>query len=314
LAGLSLSAVLVSPIALQASSFSALNIDFLGRGGGTYGLVGRNQDIDNVIWNASGLGFGSDETGFGGYMDYIVQLKGGIAGYSSQYQQKGAYGLYMSYLTSGMISRTEWDDPTGGTGDEFSHGEFVFGASGGFRVTSYLSGGVGLKLARQSTDNVSSGGLFGDLSGSARIYPLEAGEPGPGVKAFTTIVFRNLEITRWGEEAGDPPANAELGLAIESPQAAWVGGGSYYVAREGRREVRLGLSAKPSEEFEVRFGYRRRIGDRSDSGAGFPWHRGLSAGFGVGFGKIWVDYTYEDASPLDNIHRFALRAIVGPPG
>jgi hypothetical protein len=61
----------------------------------------------------------------------------------------------------------------------------------------------------------------------------------------------------------------------------------------------------------MRLGYRRRTGAISDSANDLPWERGLSAGFGVGFGRIWVDYTYEDASPLDNIHRFGIRTIVG---
>jgi hypothetical protein len=84
------------------------------------------------------------------------------------------------------------------------------------------------------------------------------------------------------------------------------------MGRSGRREARFGLAAMLSREFEARLGWRRRVGEGSDAAFGFPWQRGLNAGFGVYLGKFWVDYTYEDASPLDAVHRFALRADIKP--
>ncbi|MGD8627611.1 MAG: hypothetical protein PVH52_00885 [bacterium] len=292
-----------------------MNIDFLGRGGGTFGLVARPGDVDNVVWNASGLADSPGRMGFAAYMDYLVQTRAGMVGYSGLTETGMAYGLYLSYLSTGMLNRTGWDDPTG-TGDEFSHGEVVLGLSGGTWLTSFFSGGAGIKLARQNTDDVTAGGMFADLSGTARILPLGSGggAKGEGAKgggAYTALVVRNLRLFRWGDDEGEPPGNLELGFSLEAPGKVLQAGFSFYFAGQGRRQVRAGLTARPSADFEMRLGYRRRTGAISDSANDLPWERGLSAGFGVGFGRIWVDYTYEDASPLDNIHRFGIRTIVG---
>lgn len=295
----------------HASAFSSMNIDFLGRGAGTGGLVARSGDIDNVVWNASGLARSPGRLGFAAYMDYLVETKGGIAGYTGLSEDGMAYGLYVSYLSTGTVRRTDWDDPTGSTG-EFSHGEIVLGFSGGAGLTSHLSCGAGLKLARQSTDDVTAGGVFTDLSGTARLYPLGNGPNGSGYQAYSALIVRNLRLFRWGDEGGEPPGNLELGFEVEFPGNTFQAGFSFYFADRGRRQIRAGLAARPAEDFELRVGYRRRTGSLSDSGSDLSWERGLTAGFGVAFGRIWVDYSYEDASPLDNIHRFGIRTIFDP--
>ncbi len=301
----------------HASAFSSTNIDFLGRGGGTFGLVARTGDIDNVVWNASGLARSAESQGFAAYMDYLVQTRGGIAGYAGRHGEGLGYGLYMTYLSTGSVQRTAWDDPTG-SGGEFTHGELVLGLSGGAGVASFLSLGGGFKAARQSTDDVTAGGMFADLSATARIYPI--GGPGRGsdgyrsdYRVYSALVGRNLKILRWGDEGGSPPANLELGFALEAPGDAFKAGLSLYFAEESRRQIRAGLAVRPVEDFELRAGYRRRTGHLSDSANDLPWERGLSAGFSVGFDRVWVDYSFEDSSPLDNIHRFGIRSRTGPP-
>jgi len=274
-------------------------------------MVARPGDIDNVVWNASGLARSPGRLGFAAYMDYLVQTKAGIAGYSGITEDGMAYGLYLSYLSTGMLVRTGWDDPTG-TGDEFSHGEVVLGLSGGTWLTSFFSGGVGIKLARQNTDDMTAGGMFADLSGTARLFPLGGDGSATGYEAYSALVVRNLRLFRWGDDGGEPPGNLELGFEVEAPGKVFQTGLSFYFADEGRRQIRAGFTARPAEDFELRVGYRRRTGAMSDSANDLPWERGLSAGFGVGFGRLWVDYTYEDASPLDNIHRFGIRTLVGP--
>ena len=296
----------------HATYFSSMNIDVLGRGGGTCGLVACPGDVDNVIWNASGLAESPGRLGFAAYMDYLVDTRAGMVGYTGSAEAGRSYGLYVSYLSTGMVARTGWDDHTG-TGDEFSHGEVVFGLSGGTWLTSFFSGGAGIKMARQSADDVIAGGMFADLSGTVRILPLGSGDGASGYEAYSALVLRNLQVFRWGDKDGDSPGNLELGFGLEAPGRAFEAGFSFYFADRDRRQVRAGLTARPAEDFEVRIGYRRRTGKISDSANDLPWERGLSAGFGVGFGRVWVDYTYEDASPLDNIHRFGIRTAVGSP-
>lgn len=294
----------------EASTLSALNLDFLGRGGGTAGLAARTGDPDNLYWNASALAFRSGQTGFAGYMDYLVGVQGGTAGYMKSVSRGMGYGLWVSYLSSGSITRTGFDDPTGQRGETFGHTELVSGLSAGRRILPYFSLGISLKIARQDLDDFSTSGLFGDLSMTFKAYSPDP-ETSSLPRVYTSYVLRNVEMARWEDESGGVPGNSEMGVALDFPDPDMVSGLSLYFADKGRREIRWGVEMALSDEFEVRLGYRRRTGHSSDASADFSWERGLMAGFGLGFGPVRLDYTFEDASPLDNIHRFALSSSQG---
>jgi hypothetical protein len=297
--------------ACKASAFSAANIDLLGRSSATQGLVAVPAEAGALYWNPAGLGFRHAATGFAGYMDYLAGLSGGTAGYVADSKATGV-GVYLKYLSSGPIERTGWADPLGGSGEAFYHGEVVAGVSGGRELAANLAVGGGVKYARQDLDDVTEHGAFADLGSVVIVYPWPAGVERSSFNIYASIVTRNITIARWGSTEGDPPVNSEIGLGLEWPSRRVAIGSSYYMARSDRREVRLGITAGVSEQFEVRAGYRRRTGAMSDAAYGMPWERGLFAGFGVAFGRIWLDYTYEDASPLDSIHRFGLKTSLGP--
>jgi hypothetical protein len=291
----------------QAAPLSALNLDFLGRGGGTVGLAARVDDPDNVSWNASALAFGTRSMGYAGFMDYLVGVKGGTVGYMGRVSRDCGLGAWVSYLSSGSLTRTGFDDPVGQKGEAFTHTELVTGLALGHDLLPFLSLGGGLKVARQHLDGFSTSGLFADLSVTLKAY-----SPDPKTTShphiYTSYIARNFEVARWEEDGDDVGANSEIAVALGLPGSGITTGLSFYFAERGKREVRCGLEAALSDEFEVRLGYRRRTGRISDQASDLPWERGLTAGFGLGFGPLRLDYTYEDASPLDNIHRFAVRS------
>jgi hypothetical protein len=296
----------------RASTLSTLNVDFVGRGGGTAGLAARTDDVDNVVWNASGLAFGTGRTVFGGFMDYLVGLKGGAVGYVDRTSPNIGYGLWASYLSSGSLTRTDFDDPTGEKGATFAYTDVVCGVAAAYSVLPFLGLGTGLKVARQDMEGFSTSGLFGDVSVTFKAYA-----PDPRTNSrpqiYTSYTTRNIELARWEQDVGAVPRNSEVAMALAFPDPNVTTGLSFYIGEAGRREIRLGIEAAPSDEFEARLGYRRRTGHMSDQANDLPWERGLMAGFGVRFGSVWIDYTFEDASPLDNVHRFGVRAAIHRP-
>jgi len=289
-----------------AATFSCLNLDILGSGGALQGLMARPGGIDNALWNPSGLAGieTSRGVGFAGYMDYLAGTRGASAGYAWSARPGRGFGTYISYLSAGSIPLSTWSDPVGGD-ESFSCGEVVAGFSGGGAIGRRLTVGTGLKVDRENLDDVATAGAFLDLSATMRFAGSSGASRGP--EAYLCVAARNITLGRWGTGAEAAPVNTEFGLAAVLPAGASAGA-SFLVCGEGRREMRVGLAVLLSGEFEARLGWRRRIGTGSDSAYGLPWQRGLTAGFGVGLGKFWVDYTYEDASPLDAIHRFGLRA------
>jgi hypothetical protein len=289
-----------------AATFSCLNLDLLGSGGALQGLMARPGGIDNALWNPSGLAGleTSRGVGFAGYTDYLAGTRGATAGYAWSARPGRGFGAYVSYLSAGTIPLSTWSDPVGGD-QSFSYGEVVAGFSGGGGIGRHLRVGAGLKVDRENLDDVAAAGAFLDLSASVRLAGSSV--TSRGLEAYLCAAARNITLGKWGPGAEAAPVNTEFGLAAVLPPGVCAGA-SFLACGEGKREMRVGLATLLSGEFEARLGWRRRIGTGSDSAYGLPWQRGLTAGFGVGLGKFWVDYTYEDASPLDGIHRFGLRA------
>jgi hypothetical protein len=290
----------------SASAFSVLAVDFAGRAGAPQGLIAAAGQPENAVWNPSGLAEIESPAAFVGYMDYMVGIRGGAAGYVGR-AGWGGYGCYGCFLTTGDVRETAWDDPAGEMGRTFSHNEFALGLASGVSIGRMVVAGGALKAARQDLDGEAASALLIDLSGGVRIRPSREGSSGPEVRAC--LVVRNVPLSRWG--GGDAPQSSEVGLGLELPGRRLLAGLSLLLGRGSRREVRAGLAALVSRDLEGRLGYRRRIGDLGDGANGLPWSRGLNAGFGVRFGRFWLDYTFEDASPLDNVHRFAVR--IGQP-
>jgi hypothetical protein len=239
-------------------------------------------------------------------MDYLVGTRGVAVGFVSRQNTRWGYGPYLTYLGLGSIPVTTWDNPLGGRDGDFSFSEIAAGIGAGAEALPYLWLGGGLKFVRSSLVNDAITAACLDLSGTARIF---GGSTAGATSGFVCAVARDIGLMTWDDtgEAGDPPTNVEVGAAVRTLDGKALLGCSFLEERGGGRDVRFGVSGLLSEEFEARLGYRRRLGTGSDSSIDSGWQRGLVAGFSVSLGKFWVDYTYEDASPLDSIHRLAVR-------
>jgi hypothetical protein len=297
--------IVAVPSISTSSSFSAANIGMLPGSSPTQAYVSEIPDLNDFWWNPAGLGFLERLEVAGGYMDYLTSLRGGLVGFGAPTRRGLSYDVYVSYLSTGQVDRTDFDDPTGGGDQTFSFGELVGGFAGGMKLHEAFSVGLGLKFAREQLDSDFKTGVLADAGAAFRFYA--SGDPqSGGLAAYLSAVGRNMVIAQDGDGGGSPTgfeASVSLAGAGTTP---FSGGFSYYVGQRGVREVRAGIVGLISSEFRARVGYRRRVGQNSDSSAGFSWVRGLTAGFGIRFGQVWADYTYEDSSPLDAIHRFGI--------
>jgi hypothetical protein len=294
----------------HAATFSSANIDFLGRGRAC-GLVASPGDFDNMLANPSLLGrYRSERSSiFAAFMDYIGGLRGGALGYGARGGQRWGYGTYVTYLTSGSIPLATWDDPVGGSGEDFSYTELGGGFLCGVEVSPYLLLGGSVKVIREALDDDASTAAICDLGGTVRIHGFQGGA---GHAVYACILGRNVVRSAWNTESDEPAPGLEIGLALDLSNRSggrFSTGCSFSAANHGIRQLSVGLSGLISDEFGARIGYKRQVGTSSDASYGFPWQRGLIAGFSVSLGKFWVDYAYEDASPLDNIHRIGLRVL-----
>lgn len=294
------------PTAATAADFASADLDFLGRGRAA-GLGAGPGRIDNLFWSPSGLAWrsGGSGEGFAGWMDYLAGLKGALVGYAGAERGGRALGGFVAYLSSGAVPLTTWDDPAGGRGETFTWSEISCGLAGGAMVLPRTSVGAGLKVVRQSIEHQAATALLGDLS-TTTMLRRAAGAGGIGL--YACLAARNLVAATWGTGSDPTSGCIETGLAADLGAGSATAACSVLLGRAGRREASLGLAAVLGGQFELRLGYTRSIGACSDASFDFGWQRGLAAGFGVGLGRFWFDYTYEDATPLDGIHRLVLRS------
>jgi len=295
----------------HAATFSSANLDFLGRGR-SCGLVASPGDFDNMLANPSLLGrYRLEQSSvFASFMDYIGGLRGGALGYGARGGQRWGYGTYLTYLTSGSIPLATWDDPVGGSGEDFSYTELGGGFLCGVEVSPYLLLGGSVKVIREALDDDASTAAICDLGGTLRVHGAQGGA---GHAVYACILGRNIVRSAWNTESDEPAPGLEVGLALDLSGGRFSTGCSFSASNHGRRQLSVGLSGLMSDEFGARIGYKRQVGTASDASYDLPRERGLVAGFSVSLGRFWVDYTYEDASPLDNIHRVGLRVLPHEP-
>lgn len=289
----------------DAATFSSASIDFVGRGR-TCGLVATPGDAGNMLANPSVLGLcGSKEASvFAAFMDYLGGLRGGAVGYGARGGGRWGYGTYLTYLTSGSIPLATWDDPAGGGGEDFSYTEMGGGLLCGVEVSPGALLGGSIKFLREALEDDVSTVALCDLGGTVRVH---GGGQSTAAAAYASILGRSIARRAWNTDSDGPDPSLEIGLALDLGGGRTSAGCSFLMGKLGRLQVLAGLSGLMSDDFGARIGYKRNIGVASDASFGLPWQRGLVAGFSILLGKFWVDYTYEDASPLDNIHRVGLR-------
>lgn len=291
----------------RSATFSSGSIDFTGRGR-SCGLVASDGDVDNMPANPSLLGrYRWEEASvFAAFMDYIGGLRGGAVGYGAHGGEHWGYGTYLTYLGSGSIPVSTWDDPVGGSGEDFAYTEVGGAVSCGVEVVPWAFLGGSARVIREALDDDASTVASCDLGGTVRVCGFEGAA---SHAAYACILGRNLVRSAWNTDSDQLSPSLEIGLALDVHGGRTSAGCSFSAANHGRRQVVVGLSGLLSDEFEARIGYKKNIGTFSDASYDLPGVRGLVAGFSILLGKFWMDYTYEDASPLDNIHRVGLRVL-----
>ncbi len=289
------------------SSFAILNVPLSAQAGATPGFVAKPAEGASVWWNPAGFATLDQSSGNFTVIDYLGGLHGTFCSYEGRLS-RGGYALWVSWLGSPWIARrTTFTDPTGSQSGDFGYIVHVLGCAGAARLGRNLSFGVALKGIREEIDDDFYTAIFADIGTLVCLVR------GTDLAGFSDIwlggVTRNLRCI--SNPGGiESYRNFEIGTILSRPNDEMVCGFSLYFGPHGKREVRVGITGKLSPEFEMRVGYRRRIGRPSDSGYGFGLARGLSAGFAMTFSKISVAYTYENADPLDAIHRISFTIIV----
>lgn len=237
------------------------------------------------------------------YSRLLESAYAGSAGWATPLGRAGALGVGLVY--AGQGAQTTYD-AQGNSAGTFKSGDLALGASYAHRAGRMWFGG-GLKILRQTLDDRSAAGAAVDLGLAAPSAshlgdgPLDLGlslvNLGPPVKLGPTADPLPARVRAGANWRVNPVFDAALDLVLPADQAPFV-----CIGFEGRLPAaKMGSSKDWSAAMRV--GYDQSHG-RDVDGIG-----GVTAGFGVDFSSLRVDYAWTPYGDLGVANRitFALR-------
>lgn len=217
-----------------------------------------------------------------------------FSGISQQYiglAMRSGLGFNLNYFDSGDIPRTTLSNPTGAGLGNTGMTDLAFGAGYGRALSDSLSLGAGVKIIRESIDDVRVSAYaadFGVLLHIPDVDKLRFGFALQNIGPSVTYIKgeENLPLTlrlgaAYGFTALDRPFTAALDLAKTRAEKIVLG---------------VGAESYISKRFLVRAGFNTR------NNAGF----GLSAGMGWKAKNFSFDYAFVPFGDLGDAHRLSV--------
>ncbi len=252
--------------------------------GGAYTALAT--DANALLYNPAGLGLVRRHEATFMHNEYVQGLK-------QEYMAlalKQGFGLSLNYLSFGDIPRTTISKPEG-TGSNFTISDMAASAGYGRRVRPDLSLGLGVKLIRETIDDVKAQGTAADLGA---LYDA------PWARGLSLgLALQNLGPgVRFQSQREKLPMNTRLGAAYAFK--LWDNDDVISVDFSKTRGEGLLISAGAETVIKKTVSLRMGFNARNDADIG------LTAGFGWRIKNASIDYAVVPFGDLDIAHRMSV--------
>jgi len=295
-AGILLVAILMFPALLRASAgtdiFPILTINPSARSaglGGEDGLLTSQLSLNNAAnlpWLAS------SELSFQ-YLAFLSETNYNLISYSKHINDSSGFALSVGYIGVNGLDKTAADSTA--KDGYIQSGSFLFsdligGLSYGHKIGYDVSAGVGVKFINETIDSYNSSGVM--FSFSALYMP--SGTPWQiGFGAYNVgsqVAGYNLPSVGY----------FSLGKHL-STDLFWIG--EVDKRFEQGLEIKSGFEYQITDMITLRAGYRN---PENDPGLGNFMDYNLTAGFGLRFKKLSLDYAWVPYGDLGAAHRLTM--------
>jgi hypothetical protein len=261
--------------------------------------TGVADDIHAIYWNPAGLGRLERPELTGMHMQWFQDIQYEFAAFAFPTRSLGTWGFAVSNLHTDNIDRRleDTDEAIG----QFGSSDKAYWLSYGHRLSSRLAVGGNLKYVHQTLDSVTGtawavdGGLLYETGW--RHLRLGASAQNLGTK----VKFNN---------EGDPlPMTFRFGASAPVWRKKLLLSSDLILPRD--HEVGLAVGGEYKHWYTRTMAYSVRSGYRTDSDV--DGLKGVSAGGGLTFGRVSVDFAWVPFGELGNSYRYALHVKFGPP-
>jgi hypothetical protein len=237
------------------------------------------------------------------YVDYLVDMQLGFAGFSSPLKSGGMLGFGLGYANYGQF---QWTDESGATTGSSSPGDILLTAAFADGFSKTFRYGVSLRYIRSTLQNYSSdaagvnAGILLLIPGQQMTCGAAILNAGKGLSGFLDRIEKIPTSVRLGitKRLSHLPLMISLDafkFVYESDKALdgvyWVLGGEFTV----------------SDHLLLRFGYNSR-GSEERMGANSSRLTGISLGAGVLVRNLRIDYSRNSYGVLGSINSFGVTA------
>jgi hypothetical protein len=280
------------------SSFSFLNIPTGARAAAMgQAFTSIPNDIQGLVYNPASLAtMAASQASFEhlSYVEGIVE-EGIVAGHAGR-DEGLSYGFHANYLHVGDITRTVASAETDGyteAGDFSTYGMVVGASAAGPLFVEGLSAGTTLKFLRESLGDASSNGAAVD---AGIVYQ-------GNVERSWNLGASLLNVgtaSKFSEAAVKLPMTLRVG-ASGQPFSQWLFAADFVKRNDTEGEIDVGAEVTPKRFFSMRVGYRYAMNSPDLGGLS-----NFSAGLGLRWNKMSIDYAFVPLGDLGLTHRISL--------
>jgi long-subunit fatty acid transport protein len=259
------------------------------------------DDVNAIYWNPAGLAAVRAREITTSYLQYLVDVNIGYAGYAFP-AFKGGVGIGVMYVDYGAINELTYDNPSGTLGTYRPY-DLVVTGSYGRTINKRFRVGASLK------------GIHEDIKGyTANAVAADAGVLyKPPVKHLImgfTVQNCGVQTKAFVDELHSLPTAYKLGAGYGLLDDALKVALDYCYYGNAASSLNGGAEYLLNQKFAFRLGYQTR-GQDLKTGSNTDMITGFSAGVGARFGMFSVDYAFVPYNELGQTQRLSLSVYFG---
>jgi hypothetical protein len=255
--------------------------------------IGFSDNAFGIWYNPAGLAAQKGRQVGVGYISHVAGVQSGTVAFSAPLPL-ATVGIGGYYVNSGPMKRT---DENGGEYGSFSASYLDLDVAASKRFLG-LAVGLGVKAIYGTIDSFWTLGLGGDLGISYEF-------PASGLRAGAAARNLGISVKPFRSQNDKLPTDLAVGVGYE-PISGLRLGLEAHQPLDNNLDVRLGAEGWLNKYVCLRAGLTTAGGDLK-SGGGTDILAGLSAGFGVRWHLLELDYSFTPMVILGNGHRVSFR-------